>query len=727
MILAENKIFTIHTKNTTYQFMADKYDNLLHLYYGRKTEGTMDYLLWQKDCGFSGNPYYAGTDRTYSMDFLPQEFPCRGTGDFRSPCFDVRYEDTSWGTELHYKSYNITEGKYSLPGLPAVYTNNAKTENAQTLEIVLEDDVRKVRVTLLYGVLPEYDVITRSAFVTNFGKETFYVTKLQSACLDFTSGDFDFIKFYGRHALERNFERSSIGHCASVAGSRRGTSSHQYSPFVIVADKDSNENSGTVYGLNFAYSGGFKAEAEKDQYGQTRVQMGLTDEMLCYPVKADKSFYAPEVIMSCSVDGLNQLSHNFHNIINNNVVRGKYKNQVRPVLINSWEAAYFDFNADSIVNLASQASELGIEMVVMDDGWFGKRNDDNSGLGDWFVNEKKLGCSLKEMVDRVNKLGMKFGIWFEPEMINEDSDMYREHPDYALNFPGRKPVRSRNQLVLDFSRREVVDEIFNKMCNVLDSANIEYVKWDFNRSIADVFSSNAENQGCVMYDFVLGLYSLLERLTSKYPHILFEGCSGGGGRFDAGMLYYTPQIWLSDNTDGIDRTYIQYGSSFGFPVSAMGAHVSICPNHQTGRTVPMHTRGVVAMAGTFGYELNLSKVSDEEKTEIKKQVQTFKRFAKLVQSGTYYRLNSPFEKPVVAWQIVSENKEEFIFSYVVKETHGYMPVVYVKLCGLENNALYKEEASGKIYPAAALMESGFPINDIKEIYQGEMLHFIKVK
>ncbi len=724
MILVKDNVFTINTKNSTYQFMADKYDNLLHLYYGRRTEGVMEYLLWFKDSGFSGNPPYVDGNRTYSMDFLPQEFPCRGTGDFRSPCFDVKYEDTSWGVDLHFKSYRITAGKYNIPKLPAVYANN--TDEAETLEVILEDDIRGIQVKLLYGVFEDLDVITRAVAVTNKGSDIFTVEKLQSCCVDFVSGDFDIVRFYGRHALERNMERSVIGHGSTVIQSRRGASSHQYSPFVAVCDHNATEESGSAYGFNFVYSGGFKAEAEKDQYMQTRVQMGLTDEQLSYPVSKGETFYAPEVIMSYSSMGFGELSHNFHKCINNNIVRGQFKNAVRPVLINSWEGCYFDFNADAIINLASEASKLGIDMLVMDDGWFGKRDDDNSGLGDWFVNEKKLGCSLNEMVEKINDLGLKFGIWFEPEMVNKDSDLYRSHPDYALCYKGREPVTSRNQLVLDFSRKEVVDNIYEQMCAVLDSANIEYVKWDFNRSIADVYSSDAINQGKVLYDYVLGLYDLLERLTTKYPDVLFEGCSGGGGRFDCGMLYYTPQIWLSDNTDAIDRTYIQYGSTFGFPLSVMGSHVSICPNHQTGRTTPLKTRGVVAMAGTFGYELNLSKITQEDKEEIKEQVKAFKKNASLIHRGDYYRLSNPFDKPLVAWEVVSEDKSEFIMSYVLKETHGYIHCMYIRLRGLENGALYREESTGKIYPADALMESGYPVHDITCIYQSDMLRFTRI-
>ena len=722
-IEVKDRVFTLNTKNTTYQFMADKYNNLLHLYYGRKTAGCMDYLLVYKDCGFSPNPAYVEKDRTYSFDILSQEFPVRGNGDFRSPCFDVKYSDTSWGVDLHYKSHKIINKKYTIPNLPCVYQNEG--DNAQSLEITLFDEISKIEVRLLYGVLPNIDIITRSVVVKNCGLNAFTVEKLQSACLDFVAGDYDFIKFYGRHALERNFERSEIGHFSSSVQSRRGTSSHQYSPFVIVAQKDATENFGDCYGLNFVYSGGFKAEAEKDQFMQTRIQMGLNDEMFSYNLKPSEEFFAPEVILSFSNCGFSKLSQNFHKCIKNNICRGKFKNAIRPILLNCWEASYFDFDANSILELAKEASKLGIEMLVLDDGWFGNRNDDNSSLGDWFVNEKKLGTSLKEMVKNINALGLKFGIWFEPEMISEDSELYKKHPEYVLQFKDRKAVRGRNQLVLNFSNKKVVAEIFKQMCAVLDSANIEYVKWDFNRSICDVFDAEIENQGMVLHNFVLGLYSLLERLTQKYPNILFEGCSGGGGRFDCGMLYYTPQIWLSDNTDAVDRTYIQYGSSFGFPLCTMGSHVSICPNHQTGRTVPMKTRGVVATSGTFGYELNLCKISAEEKCQIKEQIKTFKKYAFLIQNGEYWRLSSPFEKAVVAWQIISEDKTEFLLNYVVKETHGYMPNIYIKLCGLKSGTFYKEQNSGKIFPADALMQVGFPITQINQIYQAEILHFVQ--
>ena len=399
---------------------------------------------------------------------------------------------------------------------------------------------------------------------------------------------------------------------------------------------------------------------------------------------------------------------------------------MRPVLINSWEAAYFDFNGETIYNLARQAAETGIELLVMDDGWFGKRDDDNSGLGDWQVNEEKLGGTLGGLIERINALGVKFGIWIEPEMVNEDSNLYREHPDWALKVPGRKPVRSRNQLVLDFSRKEVVDYIYEQICEVLDQGNIEYVKWDMNRSLSDIYSASGAEQGQVMYDYILGLYDFLERLTARYPDILIEGCSGGGGRFDAGMLYYTPQIWCSDNTDAIDRVKIQYGTSFGYPVSATGSHVSAVPNHQTGRITSMHTRAVTAMAGTFGYELDLSKLKEEEKEEIREQIREYHKYAKLIQNGRYYRLTNPFEQEVGAWEFVSEDQSEALVNAVMQEIHGNMTVNYVKLCGLSEDAWYKDEAEGKIYSGGALMEAGLPLPVEMGEYLAYQIHLIRI-
>ena len=721
----KDRIFTLQTKNTTYQMQVDRYGFLLHLYYGKKTDTCMDYLLTYYDRGFSGNPYDAGEDRTYSMDILPQEFPCYGNGDFRSTAFAVENADGSMSCDLRYKSHKIFDGKYNLEGLPAVY---ASEEEAQTLEILMEDPVTGVKVVLLYGVLPAQDIITRSVSVKNESSGKIYLNKIESASLDFLYGDYEFLTFYGRHAMERNVQRVPVVHGTQKIGSVRGTSSHQYNPMMILAEKETTEDKGNCYAMSFVYSGCFQGEVLKDQLNQTRMMLGLQEEAFRYPLETGEMFQAPEVILSYSSEGMNRLSQNLHHCIRQHICRGKYKEEIRPILINSWEAAYFDFTGDTIYELAKAAKEVNIDMLVMDDGWFGKRDDDNSGLGDWFVNEKKLGGTLGNLIKRINDLGVKFGIWIEPEMVSEDSDLYRKHPDWALTVPGRNPVRSRNQLVLDFSRKEVVDEIYDQICKVLDQGNIEYVKWDMNRSLMDVYSSVTRDQGRVLHDYVLGLYDFLERLVQRYPNLLIEGCSGGGGRFDAGMMYYTPQIWCSDNTDAIDRLRIQYGTSFGYPVSVVGSHVSAVPNHQTGRKTPLHTRGVVAMSGTFGYELNLMKLSEEEKQEIREQIEEYKRYAPIFQNGLYYRLSNPTTEEICAWEFVHTDEKEqskVLLNIVMQVIHGNMTVNYVKLQGLEETAVYREEKSGKRYTGAALMYGGMPLPIEPGEYQAYQYCFVK--
>lgn len=711
------RIFTLTTAHTTYQMQADAQGYLLHLYYGARTAGEMDYLLNYGDRGFSGNPNSAGSDRTYSLDALPQEYPSLGTGDFRNYALNIENADGSQCCNLVYITHEIAAGKYTLKGLPFV---RAEENEAETLKIILEDPVIKVELHLLYGVLEKEDIITRSVIIKNAGKAPVTVKKAQSACLDFLHGDYDLIKFYGRHAMERNMERMPVSHESTRIGSRRGTSSHQYNPGVILAGKNTNEDSGSCYGMLFVYSGNFLVEAEKDQYDQTRIQMGLTDELFAYPLEAGAEFTAPEVILSYTNKGLSRLSQQYHHCIMNHICQGKYVHANRPVLINSWEAAYFDFTGDTIVELAKEAKALGIDMVVMDDGWFGKRNDDNSSLGDWYVNEEKLGGTLTKLIERVNAEGVKFGIWIEPEMVSEDSDLYREHPDWAITIPGRKPVRSRNQLVLDFSRKEVRDEIFKRICAVLDQGNVEYIKWDMNRSLADIYAPN------VTYDYVLGVYAFLEKLTNRYPDILIEGCSGGGGRFDAGMLYYTPQIWCSDNTDAINRTRIQYGTSFFYPVAAMGSHVSAVPNHQTGRVTSMHTRGVAAMSGTFGYELNPALLNAKEKAEIRAQLAQYREYQELIREGDYYRLSNPFQDNFAAWMVVSDDRSKALVSVIRLTAEANPPAAYVTLKGMEEDAFYREKTTGKVYPGAALMEAGILLPAAVSEYEAYQIELERV-
>ena len=713
----EHSIFTIDTEHSSYQMLADSLRRLLHLYYGRRTAGSADYLLTYADRGFSGNPGAAGEDRSYSLDALPQEFPVQGSGDFRSPMLIVRDENGVFGCDPLYEGYEILPGKYSLPGLPAVYADT-QDDDAQTLKIRLRDERLGLSVTLLYGVLPKLDIITRSVLVENCGERSFTVEKLQSACLDFVSGDFDLISFHGRHAMERIPDRRPLGHGVSAVGSRRGYSSHQYNPFVILADHETTETAGRCWAMLFVWSGGFLAEAEKDQFDQTRLQMGLAQEQFSCPLAPGETLTGPEVVLCFSGEGLERLSHRLHRCIRRHVCRGKYRDIRRPVLLNSWEASYFAFTGESLLALAREAKALGAEMLVLDDGWFGARRDDKRALGDWTVNEKKLGGSLSGLIAKIHDIGLSFGIWMEPEMVNEDSELFRAHPDWALVIPGQEPVRSRSQLVLDFSRRDVRDHLFGMICRVLDQGRIDYLKWDANRSISEVYSHGAAHQGRVLYDYMLGVYELLERLSARYPDMLIEGCSGGGGRFDAGMLFYCPQIWCSDNTDAIDRLAIQYGTSFAYPASTVGSHVSACPNHQTGRVTPLKTRGVVASAGTFGYELDPAHLCAEDRAEIAEQIRRYRADAELIREGDYYRLTDPTKNVCGAWAFVSEDGSEAMICAVLQDYHGNMPAVYIRPRGLTAGAVYRDRESGRLYPADALMDVGLPLPAELRQYDG---------
>lgn len=711
-VTVENGVFHIETANTLYQMKKDSFGVLTHLWYGAKTNCNMDYLLDYSDVGFSGNIYEAGDRRSYSLNTLPVEYAASGTGDFRVPAITVVHENGSCALDLRFQEYHIERGKYTIPGLPAVY---AEETEAETLEIRLKDTSSKVEVILMYGVLSQEDVITRSVIVRNRGKEPVIIERVHSLCLDMPYGDWEWVHFHGRHTMERQTERAALIHGIQESGSTRGTSSHQQNPTVLLCEKGCSETTGFCLGAALMYSGGFQTQIERDQLEQVRIVMGIHPDTFSWTLEPEAEFYAPEVILSCSEHGFGELSHRFHSIIRNHVCRGKYKTAKRPVLINNWEATYFDFNEEKIEKIAKEASELGINMMVLDDGWFGKRDSDVSGLGDWVVNEKKLQGGLGRLIERINCMGMKFGIWFEPEMVSEDSELYRTHPEWAIRIPGRNPMRSRYQLVLDMSNTEVIEYLYKAMSKLLRETHIEYVKWDMNRSICDWYTPTLqkERQMEMPHRYVLGLYSLLERLTSEFPDILFEGCSGGGGRFDAGMLYYCPQIWCSDNTDAHERTFIQYGTSFFYPVSAVGAHVSAVPNHQTGRITSMQTRGTVAMAGSFGYELDLGKLSAEEREEVSRQVSGYKMYQNLIYTGSYYRLSNPYEDNMCVWSFVSEDKKEVLIQGVVFRAASNTLRHRIRLRGLAPEEEYRMEKEDCIYTGKALMSGGILLPQIK--------------
>ena len=722
----QNKLFTIATKNSGYQMKVDNFGFLHHLHYGKPIGGTdMSYMYYNYDRGFAGNPYEARYTRGFSLDTFGQEYTSYGVGDYRVNSIAAENADGSRCVDLRYVGYEIKSGKYALAGLPAMYDNGGE---AETLVITLADQVSKLTVKLYYGVFSELDIITRAVEITNNGGGDVIIEKASSACLDIPFGRWDLIQFHGRHLMERQPERSPIGHSIQTVSSTRGMSSHHHNPFVIICDRDANEDGGECYGMMLVYSGNHKTEAELDQLDSARIVMGINDDHFTWTLTPGQTFTAPEVIMTYTDGGFTALSHIYHRAIRNNICRGKYKTARRPVLINSWEANYFDFNEDSLIQEAKLSADMGVELFVLDDGWFGTRNDDNSGLGDWTVNLNKLPNGLSGLADKINDLGMKFGLWIEPEMVNEDSNLYRTHPDWALAAPNRKPMLGRNQLVLDMSRSDVRDYLYDAISTLLRENNIEYIKWDFNRPVSDVYSGvlPADRQGEVSHRFVLGTYELMDRLTTDFPDVLFEGCAGGGGRFDAGIMYYSPQIWLSDDTDPIERLKIQRGSSFAYPVSTYGSHVSASPNHQTGRTTPLQTRAVVAMSGTFGYELDPTTLTREERDQIRHQIANFKSWYELIQRGLYYRLTAPDGSHYWAWQFVSPDKSESLLSMVVTHTLPNAPLIHVRMKGLDPKGIYRNMTDGKQYTGAALMYGGCSFPLMLGDYSAVQWHFKKI-
>lgn len=706
----ETKVFSLRTNQSMYQMQVREHNTLVHLYYGANIGDTeITYRIISLDRGFSGNPYEAGNDRTFSMDVLPQEYSGYGNGDYRINAMEMEQDDGSDAVHLRYESHRILPGKYSLNGLPSMYGTD---EEAQTLEITLYDRISNLKVKLLYGVFPNLDVITRAVRMENHGQKRVTIKRAMSMEMDYQNKHMNFVHFYGRHTMERLTERLPLHHGVQSVESKRGTSSHQHNPFVILCDRMTTETQGDCYGFALVYSGNFRCEIEVDQMEQTRLVMGIHPYHFTYHLNHGDVFETPEVVLAYSDKGLGRLSNIYHDAYRSNLIRSKYVNSPRPILVNNWEATYFNFDEEKLFNIACAAKEIGLDMFVLDDGWFGKRDSDFSGLGDWVVNEAKIKGGLPKLVERINSIGMKFGLWIEPEMVSEDSDLYRAHPDWVLRIPDRSMVRSRYQLNLDITRKEVRDHVMNQIFSILDSCNVEYIKWDMNRSVANVYSAAlpAERQGEVFHRYVLGVYDMMERLVTRYPNLLFENCSGGGGRFDAGMLYYSPQIWCSDNTDAIDRLKIQYGTSFGYPISTMGSHVSVCPNHQTGRNTPFETRGIVASAGTFGYELDLEKITPEEKEIAKKQIQKYKEREHLVQTGDYYRLTDPFRNTdYVVWQFVSKDKNESIVDGVMlkNESNPHIHLIYLR--GLEPNRRYQDKKTGQVYTGAALMKAGIPL------------------
>lgn len=720
----EKKIFHLQTRSSSYIISIYKDVLLRHIYYGKRINSLsgIENLIPKEYVVFGINsPHlnYSAVDEAIS-----QEYPTFGCGDLRMPAFHAEFEDGSSASALLYKKYKIFSGKNSLSSMPSVYTETQ--EECVTLEIELTEAVKNVTVILSYSVFEEYDAIVRSVKIIN-NEEYLNIKSALSMTIDIDCIDMDFVHLHGRWAKERNIERASLIHGKMEVDSKRGSSSHMHSPFFALCDNKADENNGNVYGFSLVYSGNFSCGAEVSSTDTVRAYMGINPFDFNWLLEEGEIFETPEVVMVYSDCGFNKMSQIYHKLYRERMCRGYWRDRERPILINNWEATYFNFNEEKILNIASEAKQLGVELMVLDDGWFGRRDREDSSLGDWYVDKRKLPNGLSSLANNINKLGMKFGLWFEPEMISPDSDLYRNHPDWCLHIEGRKSSLGRNQLVLDLSRQDVCDYVVEAVSDVLNSANIEYVKWDFNRNLSEIGSTKlpANRQHEISHRYVLGLYSVLERLTKAFPRVLFEGCSGGGGRYDAAMLAYFPQYWTSDDSDAVERIEIQYGTSLVMPSVTMGAHVSAVPNHQVGRCTSLSMRGHVAMVGQFGYELDLGLLSKEEKEEVKKQINLYKSIRKIVHNGKMYRISSPFEKNNTDWIFVSDEKTKAVFFHFNVLGKPNPNSYVVKLSGLSENKIYQERTSEKVYSGDVLMNVGLIFSDNKD-FSSEVYFFEEV-
>ena len=720
-----NKIFSLKTKNTSYILRVLESGHLGHLYWGRKLNNyNIEYVHKRKDLG----SFLATTDNIidFHLEATPQEYPSYGATDLRSPAIELQFLDGSTVSDFRYESHKIFKGKNKIKGLPAVYIEDEN--EADTLEIVLRDSLKDIKILLIYSVFGDFDVITRSAKILNSSKENVILNRALSMNVDFNHSKFDLIQLSGSWGRERQIIRREVNRGTQSVESRRGSSSHAQNPFISLVGKDTNDHNGEAYGFSLVYSGNFLANTEVDMHGNTRVQLGINPFNFSWLLEQGEEFNTPEAVLVYSDNGLNGMSSIYHNIYGKRLCRGTYRDKERPILINNWEATYFDFNEKIIKDIAREASNLGIELFVLDDGWFGERNDDTSSLGDWYVNEEKIKGGLNKLATEINDMGIKFGLWFEPEMVSPNSKLYKEHPDWCIHIEGRTRSQARKQLILDFSRDEVCDEVIKRVSDILSSAPISYVKWDMNRNMTEVGSPAwpAERQKEVAHRYMLGLYRVLEAITSKFENVLFESCSGGGGRFDPGILYYMPQTWTSDNTDAIERLKIQFGTSLVYPPISMGCHVSASPNHQVERSTPINTRAVVAMAGNYGYELNITNLSDEEKSEVRNQIKLYKEIRNTVQFGDFYRIQSPFEDNHVAWMVMSKDKKEIIVSYVRINAEVNTLQRPLKLKYLDENARYKIIESNKIYGGDELMYIGLEVPDFNGDFKSKLWRIEKV-
>ncbi len=693
----KNRIFQLDGGGMSYVMHVTPENRLMNLYWGKQVPvGSVEPDM---QC------YPDGASFDMKENHLPHELPVRGSGWYGTPAVAVMNEQGNDVVCLEYEGYCIYEGKKPLAGLPATYVE--ENQEADSLEITLQDPLTGLKVVAVYSVFNESGALTRSLRFENRGAAALQLTGAMAASVPLYGREYDLIHLKGGWAKERSVVRTGLGQSEYRIFSQRGASGHEENPFLALCHPHTTEHTGEVWAVNLVYSGSFLACAHVDNHDNSRLSIGMNPDTFRWRMEAGENFTTPEAVMVYSAAGLNGMSQIYHRLYRKRLVRGRWRDQVRPVLVNNWEGTYFDFTPEKLLAIARQAKELGIELFVLDDGWFGKRNSDNCSLGDWVVNRQKLPEGIDGLARQINALGLKFGLWFEPEMVSPDSDLYRAHPDWCLHVPGRRRTEARQQLILDLSRREVQDYIIQAVSSVLRSAPIDYVKWDMNRNMTEHFSGAQcpDRQLETQHRYMLGLYRVLEEITTAFPHILFESCSGGGGRFDAGILHYMPQTWTSDDTDAGERLRIQYGTSFVYPASAMGAHVSAVPNHQTGRTTAMQMRCDVALGGNFGFELDLSKLSAEDKRTAARYVERVKKLRHLTQQGRFIRLISPFEGAYAAWQFADEDKKEALLCVYRTLYQPNTPPIRVRMEGLLPQGIYADE-EGKRYAGAVLMNRG---------------------
>ncbi|EOU1649284.1 MAG: alpha-galactosidase [Clostridium perfringens] len=708
----ELKEFHLYNKEISYIIHILPNGHVGNLYFGKKIDPYKTYNHLFEGIYRPLAAYVYEGDNKFSLQNTRQEYPTFGLSDFRKGAFLIKQENGSEISDFKYESHKIIEGKLKLKGLPQTYVENK--EDATTLEITLLDEVIKSKLKLYFTIFEDRAVITRSASFLNLSNKSINIEKAMSFNLDLPDSNYNMIQLNGAWGRERHVHDRSIKEGTQGFYSLKGASSAEFNPFLALRRPNTDEFSGEVIGFSLVYSGNFMAEIDVDTYNQTRIMMGIHPDRFSWPLNLNEEFYTPEVVIVYSDKGLNYMSQVYHSLYRECLMRGKWKDSVRPILLNSWEALSFSIDEEKIKELATNASKLGVELFVLDDGWFGKRNNDNAGLGDWTVNKEKFPNGLNEIIEYINKLGMDFGIWIEPEMVNKDSELYRSHPDWIIHDPNRKPSHTRNQYTLDFSRDEVVDHIYNQIEKLLSDYNISYVKWDMNRYITECYSKDkgANLQGTVYHKYILNVYKLYDKLTTRFPNILFESCSSGGARFDPGMLYYAPQTWTSDNTDAMERIKIQYGSSLVYPLISMGSHVSESPNQQVFRETALETRANVAYFGNLGYELDVNRLWDVEKEEIKKQIQFYKENREVFQFGEFYRIKNPYNNNISAWMVKSNDEKTIILGCYKLLNHANEGKERVKLFGLDKDGDYKlSYPYEKEFKGDELMNVGISMND----------------